>query len=184
MSFWLWLTLHVVIGFPLGVLLGNFGEYVIHKRILHGRGKKKGNFYNFHWYDHHAVARKNGMLDPAYQVGWVGGGWNSRTKEALSLIVGSMPWVVLLPWAPGLCAAFLYCNWNYYWVHKKAHLDPAWAREHLPWHVDHHMAPDQDQNWCVTRPWADILLGTRVKYVGTDIEASRARRDQHPATAA
>lgn len=55
---------------------------------------------------------------------------------------------------------------------ERAHLDPAWAREHLPWHDDHHMGPDQHKNWCVTRPWFDILMGTGVPYAGTPREAA------------
>ena len=31
----------------------------------------------------------------------------------------------------------------------------------LPWHVDHHMGRNPDLNWGVTRPWFDLLLGTR-----------------------
>lgn len=176
MSFTTWLLLHFLIGFPLGLVVANFGEWIIHRNLLHKRGKKKGSFWNFHWYDHHAESRKNGMIDPSYRTPWLGGGWNPRTKEATSLLLGAIPWVVLFPWAPGFCAAALYSSANYYFVHKKAHLDPEWARKHLPWHVDHHMAADQDKNWCVTRPWFDILLGTREKYVGTEAEtASRAK---------
>ena len=185
MSFELWLLLHIVIGFPLGLVVGNFGEWIIHRNVLHKRGKRKGNFWNFHWYDHHAEARKNGMIDPAYHSTWLQAGWNSRSKEATALILGAIPWVVLFPWAPGFCAAALYTSWNYYWVHKRAHLDPEWARTHLPWHVDHHMGPDQDKNWCVTRPWFDVLFGTRVKYVGTEAEATSKRprrRDRAPHT--
>ena len=36
------------------------------------------------------------------------------------------------------------------------------AREHLPWHVDHHLGRNQDTNWCVTKPWFDYIMGTRV----------------------
>jgi sterol desaturase/sphingolipid hydroxylase (fatty acid hydroxylase superfamily) len=67
-----------------------------------------------------------------------------------------------------------YAAINYYRVHKRAHLDPAWARTNLPWHYDHHMGPEQDANWCVTRPWFDDLLGTRRPYLGTD----KATRDE------
>jgi sterol desaturase/sphingolipid hydroxylase (fatty acid hydroxylase superfamily) len=67
---------------------------------------------------------------------------------------------------------------DYYRKHKRAHLDPAWAREHLPWHYDHHMAPDQDANWCVTHPFFDHVMGTRKPYLGTE----RERQDQERAT--
>lgn len=184
MSSGLWLLLHVVVGFPLGLLVANLGEWVIHRNVLHGRGKRKGNFWNFHWYDHHAESRRNEMIDPAYRTTWLKGGWNARSKEAAALILGAIPWVLLFPWAPGFCAAALYSTWHYYWVHKKSHLDPAWAREHLPWHVDHHLAPNQDANWCVTRPWFDVILGTREKWVGTERERARAARKERAAEAA
>src|SRR5690349_8619147 len=183
MSFRLWLLLHIVIGFPLGLLVANFGEWAIHKHILHKRGKRKGNFFNFHFYDHHAEARKNGMIDSSYQKGWLGGGWNPRTKEATSLILSTLPWFAVAPWIPGFSAGLIFSAGLYYFVHKKAHLDPVWARKHLPWHVDHHMGADQDQNWCVTFPWADIVLGTRIKYVGTEAESRgrvRATRNIEP----
>jgi hypothetical protein len=39
------------------------------------------------------------------------------------------------------------------------------------------MGPDQEANWCVTRPWMDHVMGTRKPYVGTPAEArDQARR--------
>ena len=46
-------------------------------------------------------------------------------------------------------------------MHRRAHLQPEWARK-IPWHYDHHMNSNQDANWCVTKPWFDYLMGTRV----------------------
>ena len=57
-----------------------------------------------------------------------------------------------------LCGGF-----RYYFVHKKAHLNPEWAKEKLPWHYEHHMGKNQDSNWCVTFPLWDYILGTRQK---------------------
>ena len=77
----------------------------------------------------------------------------------------------------------LYATANYYYTHKHAHLDPEWARAKLPWHVDHHLAPNQDANWCVTRPWFDLILGTRELYLGTErdrADQKRARRASYP----
>lgn len=177
-----WLAIHILVGFPAGLFLANGAEWVIHKRVLHGWGKRKGNFWNFHWYEHHNVSRRHAMLDDAYAAGWIGGGWNGRTKEAVALTAGVLVWVPLLPIAPGLAAAFVYATGNYYWKHKKAHLDPDWARRHLPWHVDHHLGPNQDANWCVTRPWFDLIMGTREPWVGTPQEtARRARATAQPA---
>lgn len=29
-------------------------------------------------------------------------------------------------------------------------------------HYDHHMNASQHANWCVTKPWFDYIMGTRV----------------------
>jgi sterol desaturase/sphingolipid hydroxylase (fatty acid hydroxylase superfamily) len=73
--------------------------------------------------------------------------------------------------------------YGYYLVHKKSHLDPEWARKHLPWHYDHHMGPNQDANWCVTLPLFDHLMGTREHYVGTEREARDRQRQTARAAA-
>ena len=72
----------------------------------------------------------------------------------------------LFPVAPFFVATVEYSTLRYYRVHKRAHRDPAWARKHLRWHYDHHMGKDQDANWCVTWPWFDWLMGTRVRCAG------------------
>lgn len=36
------------------------------------------------------------------------------------------------------------------------------GQKKIPWHYDHHMNSNQDANWCVTKPWFDYLMGTRV----------------------
>lgn len=67
---------------------------------------------------------------------------------------------------------------NYYYVHKRSHLDPEWGYKYLPWHYDHHMGPDQDKNWCVTFPLWDYVKGTRVPYKGTEREKQDIERRQ------
>ena len=37
------------------------------------------------------------------------------------------------------------------------------GKKAIPWHYDHHMNTNQDANWCVTRPWFDYIMGTRIK---------------------
>jgi len=164
-----------MIGIPVGLFVANASEWMIHKYLLHGRGKNKRSYWAFHYHEHHKDARKHDFKDAAYERPlW---GWNAQSKEALGLIGAAALQVPLFPIAPFYVGAVLYSTLNYYRVHKKSHLDPAWAREHLPWHYDHHMGPDQDCNWCVTRPWFDLLMGTRVPYVGTEREArDRANR--------
>ena len=148
-----------MIGIPIGWLAANLGEWLIHKHILHGLGRNKRSFWSFHWHDHHRAARRNGMIDEAYQKPF----WKSvpRTKEVVALAGMAAAHVPLLPIAPFFAGTVLYRTWRYYQLHKRAHVDPQWAEEHLPWHVDHHMGVDQDANWCVTDPLFDELLGTR-----------------------
>jgi hypothetical protein len=160
-----------MIGIPLAWAVSNASEWWIHKNILHGRGKKKGSFWSFHWHDHHRNVRHNEHFDPDYQRPILG--WNAQGKEALGLVGLAAMHLPLLAVAPFYTGTMWYCIARYYRVHKRSHLDPAWAREHLPWHYDHHMGPDQDANWCVTHPWFDTVMGTRVPYLGTE----RAVRD-------
>jgi sterol desaturase/sphingolipid hydroxylase (fatty acid hydroxylase superfamily) len=166
-----------MIGIPLGLLYANASEWLIHKHVLHGRGRKKGGFWQFHWVEHHRAVRLNGHRDPDYLRPVLG--WHAQGKEALMLTLCAGAHLPLFPVAPFFTATVVWSAWDYYRKHKRAHLDPAWARESLPWHYDHHMGPDQDKNWCVTHPWMDVLMGTRVPYVGTPGElADRARNER------
>jgi len=163
-----------MIGIPLGLLWANAGEWVTHKYILHGRGMKKGAPFSWHFHDHHQATRRNRGADPGYHRSLLG--WHPQSKEVVGLIAAAALYVPLLPVAPFFTGAVWWSLWNYHRVHKKAHVDPEWARQHLPWHYDHHMGPDQHKNWCVTKPWFDQIMGTRVPYVGTAKEAAQPAR--------
>lgn len=163
-----------MIGIPLGLLYANAHEWLIHKHLLHGRGKKKQSFWSFHWHEHHNSSRKSEMVDDAYTKPL--GGWNPQTKEALALLAGVAIHAPLLPVAPFFVGTVAWCSWHYYKVHKKAHLDPEWAKANLPWHYDHHMGPNQHANWCVTNPFFDRVMGTREEYLGTEREAADRHR--------
>lgn len=170
-----------MIGVPLALVVSNAAEWWIHKHVLHGSGKRKGSFWSFHWHDHHRNVRKNEHRDPDYERPILG--WNAQSKEVLGLLGLAAAHLPMLPVAPFYTGTMWYCMVRYYRVHKRSHLDPAWAREHLPWHYDHHMGPDQDCNWCVTHPWFDEVMGTRVPYIGTarearDVERRAARRER------
>jgi sterol desaturase/sphingolipid hydroxylase (fatty acid hydroxylase superfamily) len=110
-------------------------------------------------------------VDEAYRGGLLR--WNGQTKEAVALLATAVAVAPLLPIAPFFVGTLWYSSANYYRKHKRSHLDPEWAREHLPWHYDHHMGPNQDANWCVTQPFFDHVFGTRKRYLGTD----KATRD-------
>ena len=164
-----------MIGIPLGFLVSNAAEWVIHKHVLHGIGKKKGSFWHFHWNEHHRAVRKHDHRDPDYERSIFG--WHAQSKEALLVAGAALAHTPLLPIAPFYVGTIWYCALEYYQKHKRSHLDIEWAREHLPWHYDHHMGPNQDANWCVTRPWFDHVMGTREPYVGTEREEKdRARK--------
>lgn len=167
-----------MIGIPLGLLYANAGEWWIHKYVLHGAGRKKGSFFRFHWVDHHRQVRLTDMVDPDYQKPVYAA--SAQAKEAACLVGAALAHLPLFPVAPFFTGTVLYCIGNYYVKHRRAHLDPDWAKEHLPWHYDHHMGPDQDANWCVTRPWFDYVMGTRKPWLGTPAQkedaARRARR--------
>jgi sterol desaturase/sphingolipid hydroxylase (fatty acid hydroxylase superfamily) len=96
-----------------------------------------------------------------------------RTRAGIGLAALHAP---LFPVAPFFVGAVWFSQANYYRVHKKSHQDPAWGRKHLPWHVDHHLGPDQNANWCVTWPWFDWVMGTRKKFVGTEAELKKPQR--------
>jgi sterol desaturase/sphingolipid hydroxylase (fatty acid hydroxylase superfamily) len=169
-----------VIGIPLGLLYANAGEWLIHKYVLHGLGRSRKSFYSFHWLEHHRAARLHEFHDPDYERSVFGR--HAQAKEAFALTATAIAHLPLFPIAPFFTATVVYSMFNYYRKHKRAHLDPEWAKEHLPWHYDHHMAPDQDANWCVTKPWFDHVMGTRKPYLGTERERQdRERADKRKA---
>ena len=90
------------------------------------------------------------------------------TLSLAAVVVGHLP---LLPMAPFFTATVWYSTARYYYIHRKAHLDPHWAKEHVPWHYDHHMGRDQNANWCVTHPFFDIVMGTRKEFIGVQPHA-------------
>lgn len=148
-----------MIGIPMGLVTANAVEWCMHKYVLHEAGRDKNSFWAFHFHEHHRVVRQHGFKDPNYQRFPLGA--HAQGKEAWSLIAASVAVSPLFPVAPFYVATLWYCAANYYHLHKKAHQDPEWAREHLPWHYDHHMGRNADANWCVTKPWFDYVLGTR-----------------------
>ena len=153
-------------GFVTGVMIANAFEWVAHKYLLHGVHRKGQQRFSLspssmksHW-THHRLVRKQQFSDDGYVEGLA----NERTRlELLSLVlVASSASAIAYPFSKGMALSFWYCAGNYFYVHRRAHLQPAWAKKHIPWHYDHHMNSNQDANWCVTRPWFDYVMGTRI----------------------
>lgn len=151
----------LAVQFLLGLLYANAGEWLMHKFILHGLGKSQNGFWAYHLHEHHVVCARNGMLDSGYKAINLTI-WNAQSKEVVVLagiVLLHAPLFLLFP----LFTSAVYGSLAlYYYKHRRAHLDPAWAQRHLRWHYDHHQG-DCAANWCVTWPWFDHLLGTRVK---------------------
>ncbi|MBO6936611.1 MAG: sterol desaturase family protein [Deltaproteobacteria bacterium] len=162
-----------MIGIPLGLLAANGAEWVIHKHLLHRLGRRKKSIWAFHW-THHRSARKGELIDDAYHRPFFAPEWNTQSLEAVWIGAAAAAFTPLLPVAPFFVGTTWACALRYLRLHRRAHLDPEWAREHLPWHFDHHMGPDQEANWCVTHPFFDHVMGTRKPYAFTEREA----RDQ------
>ena len=173
-----------MLGIPLGVAYSHVVEWGLHRYLLHGRGKSRDSFFAFHFHDHHAESRRQEFRDDMYEGSpWK---WNAAGKELFALTGLGLAHVPLLPVAPFFTLTIFCCARRYYVLHRKAHLDPEWARDTLPWHFDHHMGPDQDKNYGVTTDWVDRLMGTRAPYLGTDreIRDTARRRTRAQATAA
>jgi hypothetical protein len=151
-------------GFVVGVVTANAFEWVAHKYLLHGTPRKGQPRFSpspasmeSHW-THHRMVRKTAFGDECYAHGLS----HDRTRlELLSLGVVAGAMTVFWPVSRGFVLASWYSAGHYFYVHRRAHLDPAWAQKRIPWHYDHHMNTIQDANWCVTRPWFDYVMGTR-----------------------
>ena len=77
----------MLVGFALGLVAQNAGEWLAHKYILHGMARKKDSFWAFHWHEHHKESRRNDFYDPHYQRSLFSG-LHAQSKEALGLAAG------------------------------------------------------------------------------------------------
>ena len=157
----------LAVQFIMGLLYANAGEWVVHRYLLHSLGKKAQSFWAYHLHDHHAVCLRNGMIDPGYQKLDLTR-LNTQTKELLFLGSVILLHAPILFVYPSFLSAIYLSLVLYYYKHRKAHLDPTWALRHLRWHYEHHLGGNISSNWCVTWPWFDYLLGTRVKNTSLD----------------
>ena len=151
-----------MIGIPLGLLYSNAAEWWIHKNILHGVGKKKSSIWHFHWGEHHKNSRQSDCCDGQNAEPFFT--WNGPKKETLSILGLMALHVPLFSVAPWFTATVWYSSLNYLYKHQKSHADADWCRKHMKHHYDHHMGRNQDANWCVTQPWFDHIMGTRIDY--------------------
>jgi len=167
-----------MLGIPAALVVFHAGEWAAHKYLLHGLGRDRQSRFAFHYHEHHQAVRRNGGYDPAYE----GPIWSTPTqaREAIGLTAIAIAHAPLFPVAPFYTATIWYCLHRYRRDHRRGHLDPAWARDHMTWHYEHHMG-DQDKNFGVVWSWFDVVAGTREVFVGTARE--RAMHAKHVARA-
>lgn len=153
-------------GFVAGIIFANGFEWIAHKYILHGvhrvgqaRFSPVPRSMKSHW-EHHREVRKTEFHDHGYVEGL--SNWRTRNEVISLVVVAGAASLIFYPIPKGMVAASVYSACNYYYIHRRAHLHPEWAKRKIPWHYDHHMNSNQDANWCVTKPWFDYILGTRV----------------------
>ncbi len=137
--------------FCLGILYANIVEYVTHRYLFHGLGKKGGSIFAFHIRGHHLTARVNDFYD--HKV---------SKNEAVGL-----PFLLLihLPvyfWSPAFfCALVLYAA-AFIVLHNLMHRNPQLTKKYFPWHWNHHMK-NQNKSWGVVLPIMDLVTGTLEK---------------------
>lgn len=153
-------------GFMVGLVVANGFEWFAHKYLLHGTHRTgKPRFsptpqsMKSHW-AHHREVRTENFHDECYVEGV--SNWRTKNEIVSLMIVAGAASLTFYPISKGMVLASLYSAGNYYYIHRRAHLEPEWAKKKIPWHYDHHMNANQDANWCVTKPWFDYVLGTRV----------------------
>lgn len=154
-----------MIGFPIALIFANGFEWYAHKYILHGTPRPGQPRYSpipksmkSHW-QHHKIVRTTDYRDDGYAEGL--SNWRTR-DEVTSLLKLTAITSLALPVAPFFTLGTYYAAARYFYVHRRSHLEPEWGKKAIPWHYDHHMNTNQDANWCVTRPWFDYIMGTRV----------------------
>lgn len=153
----------VLLQLAAGFLYANLFEWLWHKYVFHGLGKKKKSRFSSHWRKHHRAVRKNSYIDEAYKE--FSGFTKDPMREVYELLLAALvhsPLFFIFPYFAG----WLWFHAGlYFYIHRKSHLNPDWAKKWVPWHYDHHMGKNQDANWCVTFPFWDYILGTRLYFL-------------------
>ena len=136
---------------------GHILEYFLH-RVMHDY-KHYPFFFKHHFGGHHKISRQNEMKDDSYT--------NVYTKSSLfevsGLMIGLIIHLPVLFFFPFAYITLLISVAQYYWMHRKSHIDVEWGKKNMPWHYRHHMSKDQHANWGVRSDIIDRILTTNVK---------------------
>ena len=133
---------------------GHILEYFLH-RVMHDF-KHFPFFFKHHFGGHHKISRKNEMRDESYDNIYT----KSSLFECLGLLIGMIVHLPIVFFFPFFYITLLASAGQYYWMHRKSHIDVEWGKNKMPWHYKHHMSKDQHSNWGVRSNMIDVLLKT------------------------
>ena len=152
--FLFYILLQVIVAWFYGHVL----EYFLHK-IMHDY-KRFPFLFKHHFSVHHRISRQNEMRDESYDKIFEKSSLFELGGLSI-LLLTHLPVVFFLPF---FYITIVGCMCQYYWIHRKSHINVEWGAKKLPWHYNHHLGKNQDANWGVTTDWVDSLLNTRIKY--------------------
>jgi len=141
----------------LSFIIGSFVEWFAHRYVLHNF--KFPSLSKYHFGRHHRNARQNNFIDNDY-LDSPPKTWASGLHEVVGIgliLVAVLPFLLISVW---LWIFLCVHAFGYYYLHRKSHLNPEWAKKWLPWHWRHHMGKNQNTNWGVTNPLFDYIFGT------------------------
>ena len=137
--------------FFVGFIHGSLIEYLVHRYLFHGLGKKKDSIFAYHLRDHHLVSRRNDFIDNKLTV-----------HEAIGVV-----FLVALHVPAFFLSTYLFAGIAFYALlfvvlHNTMHKTPGLAKKYFWWHWNHHMK-NQNKSWNVVLPIFDLLTGTLQK---------------------
>lgn len=134
--------------FGAGIFYANVIEYVVHRYLFHGLGKKSDSIFAFHLRDHHINSRKNNFIDRKVS-----------TNEAIGLPFLLLTHLPVYYVAPVFFYALVVYAAAFLVLHNYQHRNPEFTKKYFRWHWDHHMG-NQNKSWGVVLPLTDIVART------------------------
>lgn len=142
--------------FLLGFIYGSFFEFFVHKKLLHGLGKKSRSPLSFHLREHHIISRKNFFYD-----------LRPSRKESIGIFIFMLCHLPMFYISSMLCLGMASYAFLYLVIHNLLHRNPDFAKKYFWWHWNHHMS-NQNKSFNVVLPLADIAMRTlEIKSVDT-----------------
>ena len=123
-------------------------EYIVHRYLFHGLGKKGNSMFAFHIRGHHLTARKNKFIDLKVSA-----------NESLGLPFLLLIHLPFLWWSLSFFVALALYASAFILLHNYQHRNPEFTKKYFWWHWDHHMG-NQNKSWGVVLPIMDLILGT------------------------